>query len=59
MIGLTWALFEHLFSGLRHFVLDMGTGYELKQNRNWSLLIPVLAIVVTGAIWLYIFMGAI
>ena len=25
-IGLTWALFQHLFSGLRHFVMDIGAG---------------------------------
>ena len=32
-IGLTWALFQHMFSGLRHFVMDVGAGYELKTNR--------------------------
>ena len=24
LVGLTWAFFQHLFSGLRHFVLDTG-----------------------------------
>lgn len=57
MIGLTWAFFQHLFSGLRHFVLDMGAGYELTSNRTWSLLIPVLSIVVTAGMWLWIFAG--
>jgi len=55
MIGLTWAFFQHLFSGLRHFVMDMGAGYELNTNKMWSLLLPLLAIVVTAAIWLCIF----
>ena len=59
MIGLTWAFFQHLFSGLRHFVLDMGAGYELKTNKSWSLLIPILAITTTLAVWLYVFMGKI
>lgn len=57
MIGLTWAFFQHLGSGLRHFVLDMGAGYELKMNRSWSLLIPVLAIFATAALWLVILGG--
>jgi len=54
MIGLTWAFFEHLLSGLRHFVLDMGAGYELNTNKAWSLFLPVLAIVMTAALWLWI-----
>ncbi len=59
MIGLTWAFFQHLLSGLRHFVLDIGAGYELQTNRTWSLMIPALAIVITAAIWLLIFAGRI
>jgi succinate dehydrogenase / fumarate reductase cytochrome b subunit len=58
MIGLTWAFFEHLFSGLRHLVLDTGAGYELRTNRRWALLIPFGAIFVTAAIWVSIFARA-
>lgn len=54
MIGLTWAFFQHLLSGLRHFVLDMGAGYELNTNKTWSLFLPVLAIAMTAALWLWI-----
>lgn len=57
MVGLTWAFFQHLFSGLRHFVLDTGAGYELKTNRAWAIFIPIAAVVVTAAVWLYIFSG--
>lgn len=55
LIGLTWVFFEHLFSGLRHLVLDTGAGYELKSNRIWSLAVLIAAPVVTAAIWAYIF----
>ena len=51
---LTWAFFQHLFSGLRHFVLDTGAGYELRTNRLWSILVFVGAILATAAVWLYI-----
>ena len=36
-LAVTFSFFQHLFSGLRHFVLDMGAGYELKSNRTWAL----------------------
>ena len=58
LVGLTWAFFQHLFSGLRHFVLDTGAGYELKTNRLWSMLVFVGAILATAAVWLYIAMEA-
>lgn len=57
MIGLTWAFFQHLLSGLRHLVLDVGAGYELKTNKSWAMLIPVLSVAITAAIWLTILSG--
>jgi len=57
MIGLTWAFFEHLFSGLRHFVLDIGAGYELNVNRRWSVVIVVASIVATAALWAWLLFG--
>lgn len=59
MIGLTWAFFQHLFSGLRHLVLDIGAGYELKANKSWSILLPLCALVATASMWLVIFAGKI
>lgn len=51
LVGLSWAFFNHLASGLRHFVLDMGAGYELKANRNGSIASIVIAIALTAAFW--------
>lgn len=51
MVGLTWAFFQHLLSGLRHFVLDTGAGYELKANNRWSTVAVVLGVVLTAAFW--------
>lgn len=55
LIGLTWAFFNHLCSGLRHFVLDMGAGYELDANRRWSIISMVGALLLTAAFWAAIF----
>jgi succinate dehydrogenase / fumarate reductase cytochrome b subunit len=51
LVGLSWAFFTHMMSGLRHFVLDIGAGYELDTNRMWSIASPVIAIVLTAAFW--------
>ena len=57
LIGLTWAFFEHLFSGVRHLLLDTGAGYELKTNRTWATVVMIAAPIVTIAIWAYILLG--
>ncbi|HNJ48417.1 MAG: succinate dehydrogenase, cytochrome b556 subunit [Novosphingobium sp.] len=51
LVGLSWAFFNHMCSGIRHFVLDIGAGFELKNNALWSALTPILAIVLTIAAW--------
>jgi succinate dehydrogenase / fumarate reductase cytochrome b subunit len=51
LVGLSWAFFEHLLSGLRHFVMDVGAGYELKANALWSWVVLLGSIVLTAAFW--------
>ncbi len=57
MVGLTWAFFTHMMSGLRHFVLDIGAGYELNTNKAWSIASPLIAIALTAAVWAYVLLG--
>ncbi len=54
LVGLSWAFFTHMMSGLRHFVLDIGAGYELDTNRMWSIASPVIAVLLTGAFWVFL-----
>ena len=51
LVGLSWAFFQHLASGLRHFVLDMGAGYEIDTNNRWSWIVLVLGILFTALFW--------
>lgn len=51
LVGLTWAFWQHFFSGLRHLVLDTGAGYELKINRFWSVMTFVGAVFATVLTW--------
>ena len=53
-VGLTWFFFQHLFGGLRHFVLDTGAGYQLQTNKMWSLLVWAGAILATALVWLLV-----
>jgi len=50
-IGLTFAFFFHLAMGVRHFVMDVGSGYELKNNRLWSWMTLLLAVILTVVTW--------
>jgi succinate dehydrogenase / fumarate reductase cytochrome b subunit len=52
LVGISWAFFNHLCSGLRHLVLDIGAGFELKTNTFWSLVTPAIGILLTAAFWL-------
>lgn len=54
LVGLSWAFFNHLASGLRHFVLDIGAGYELTANARWSVITPLIGLALTVATWAFI-----
>ena len=51
LVGLSWAFFNHLCSGVRHFVLDIGAGYEVDANNRWSVVTTAGGIVLTAAFW--------
>jgi len=53
-IGLTWALAFHTFGGIRHFVLDIGAGYELRTNKRWSWIVIGASLLVTVLVWAFI-----
>ncbi len=55
LIGLTWAVFSHATTGIRHLVLDTGAGFELKANRMWATVTLILPVVLTAGFWLFIF----
>lgn len=51
LFGVTLSVFIHAASGLRHFVLDIGAGYELDTNRMWSILSPLIGIALAAGFW--------
>ena len=56
-IGLSWALFQHTLSGLRHLVMDIGAGYELPVNKFWSNMTVLGSVLLTAALWGWILYG--
>jgi succinate dehydrogenase / fumarate reductase cytochrome b subunit len=53
LVGLTWAFFQHLFSGIRHLIMDTGMGFELGANKAGAVATIVGSIVATLLIWAY------
>lgn len=54
LIGLSWAFFQHLLSGIRHLVMDTGSAFELGTNKRFALATIVGAVLLTIALWVYI-----
>lgn len=57
LIGLSWAFFQHTLSGVRHLVLDAGAGFELSTNKFWANMTIVGSVLLTIALWAWIFLG--
>ncbi len=53
-IGLSWALFQHTLSGVRHFVMDIGAGYELSTNKFWANMTIAGSVVLTALLWILV-----
>jgi succinate dehydrogenase / fumarate reductase cytochrome b subunit len=51
LVGLTWAFYQHLLSGLRHLVMDSGAGFELSTNKTMAILTVIGAIILTVLTW--------
>ena len=54
LVGLSWAFFNHMCSGIRHLVLDTGAGYELKTNTFWSVMSVLGGVVLTALFWAWL-----
>ena len=55
LIGLTWAFFQHSFSGVRHLVMDIGAGFELGTSKRMAIATIGGSVAATFAMWAYIF----
>jgi len=51
LVGVSWAVISHTITGIRHFVLDIGAGYELTENNLWATICTILGFVLTALFW--------
>jgi succinate dehydrogenase / fumarate reductase cytochrome b subunit len=54
LVGLTWAFFQHLLSGIRHLVMDTGAAFELGINKTFAVLTLAGSVLLTALLWFYI-----
>ena len=54
LVGLTWAFFQHLLSGIRHLVMDTGAAFELDTNKRFAILTIVGSILLTAVLWAWL-----
>ncbi len=56
-IGLTWTLFQHMASGVRHLVMDTGAGYDLAISKATATATYFASLALTLLVWGAIFIG--
>lgn len=52
LFGYTWALMQHMLGGLRHFMWDMGHGYEKNFSTKLAIVTPIASVALTVLIWI-------
>ena len=52
LIGFTWSMCFHIFSGIRHLTWDMGYGFEIKTANISGILVILSSLVTTIIFWL-------
>jgi succinate dehydrogenase / fumarate reductase cytochrome b subunit len=51
LVGVSWGVIAHTLTGIRHFVLDIGAGYELVTNKFWANMCTAGGVVLTAIFW--------
>jgi len=54
LIGISWAFFQHLLSGIRHLFTDAGQAFELDTNKTSANATIIGSVILTIALWVYL-----
>ena len=57
-VGLSWMLFQHLLSGLRHLIMESGRGYALATSKLSASWVFIGAILLTILFWSLFLLGS-
>ena len=50
---LTWSVFQHTASGIRHLIMDIGAGFELRTNKMMAYATLAASLLLTVAVWAF------
>ena len=53
LVGFLWALAYHFLNGIRHLAWDLGFGFEVRDANRTGLLVIILSVLMTVAIFGY------
>ena len=56
LLGFTWALFHHLFGGIRHFIWDTGRGMDHPEREYLAQATLIGGCVLTAVVWVVAYM---
>lgn len=56
-IGMTWVFFQHMAGGIRHWIMDMGAGFDLPSNKRMVFYTAGAAILLTALYWAFALLG--
>jgi succinate dehydrogenase / fumarate reductase cytochrome b subunit len=51
LVGISWSLFQHLASGIRHLAFDLGYGFKIGTARRTAIATFVSSITLTALFW--------
>jgi succinate dehydrogenase / fumarate reductase cytochrome b subunit len=51
-MGFVWSYSFHLLSGIKHLILDLGYGYEIKTANISGIIVIVGSLALTVLMWL-------
>jgi succinate dehydrogenase / fumarate reductase cytochrome b subunit len=54
LIGISWAFFQHLLSGIRHLFTDAGQAFELDTNKTSANATIIGSVLLTVALWAWL-----
>lgn len=51
-IGITWSFSFHILSEIRHFIMDLGYGFEIKTSNLTGMIVIIFSFILTILIYL-------
>tara|TARA_B100000287_G_scaffold171064_1_gene161342 strand:+ start:109 stop:495 length:387 start_codon:yes stop_codon:yes gene_type:complete len=53
LIGFAWSMCFHILGGIRHLILDIGHGFEIKTANISGIFVIIFSLVLTIMFWLF------